>query len=74
MTKVQKRIYYADKEAVYENPDLLQRGDPQGDLPLREALCDFLRPAWETIRFCVRIQKDDAVSAWKNRCPIAAFP
>ena len=31
------------KEAVYENPDLLQRGHPQGDLPLRKALGDFLR-------------------------------
>ena len=30
------------KEAVYENPELLQRGHPQGDLPLREALADFL--------------------------------
>ncbi len=31
------------KEAVYQNPDLLQRGHPQGDLPLRQALVDFLR-------------------------------
>ena len=30
------------KEAVYENPDLLQRGHPQGDLPLRSALADLL--------------------------------
>ena len=30
------------KEAVYENPDLLQRGDPQGDLPFRAALADLL--------------------------------
>lgn len=31
------------KEVVYQNPDLLQPGDPQGDLPLRCALADFLR-------------------------------
>ncbi len=31
-----------NKEAVYENPDLLQRGHPQGDLPLRTALADLL--------------------------------
>ena len=31
-----------NKEAVYENPDLLQRGHPQGDLPLRTALADIL--------------------------------
>ena len=31
------------REAVYENPDLLQRGDGQGDWPLRAALADFLR-------------------------------
>jgi GntR family transcriptional regulator/MocR family aminotransferase len=30
------------KEAVYQNPELLQRGHPQGDLPLRAALADFL--------------------------------
>ena len=30
------------QEAVYENPDLLQRGHPQGDPGLREALCAFL--------------------------------
>lgn len=30
------------KEAVYENPDLLQPGHPQGDLPLRTALAQFL--------------------------------
>ena len=30
------------KEAVYENPELLQRGHPQGDLSLRTALTDFL--------------------------------
>lgn len=30
------------KEAVYENPELLQRGHPQGDLPLRTALAEFL--------------------------------
>ena len=30
------------KEAVYENPELLQRGHPQGDLPLRAALADLL--------------------------------
>lgn len=31
-----------NKEAVYENPDLLQRGHPQGDLPLRSALAHLL--------------------------------
>lgn len=31
------------KEAVYQNPDLLQRGHPQGDILLRQALVDFLR-------------------------------
>ena len=30
------------KEAVYQNPELLQRGHPQGDLPLRSALADLL--------------------------------
>ena len=30
------------KEAVYENPELLQRGHPQGDAPLRAALAEFL--------------------------------
>ena len=30
------------KEAVYENPGLLQRGHPQGDLPLRAALAELL--------------------------------
>ncbi len=30
------------REAL-KDPELLQRGDPQGDFPLREALCDFLR-------------------------------
>lgn len=30
------------REAL-KDPELLQRGDPQGDLPLREALCGFLR-------------------------------
>ena len=30
------------KEAVYENPGLLQRGDPQGDPPLRAALAELL--------------------------------
>ncbi len=30
------------KEAVYENPDLLQRGDGQGDWGLRGALANFL--------------------------------
>ena len=30
------------REAL-RDPELLQRGDPQGDLPLREALCDFLQ-------------------------------
>lgn len=30
------------KEAVYQNPELLQRGHSQGDAPLREALADFL--------------------------------
>lgn len=30
------------KEAVYQNPELLQRGHPQGDLPLRAALSEVL--------------------------------
>ena len=30
------------KEAVYENPGLLQRGHPQGDQPLRSALSELL--------------------------------
>ena len=30
------------KEAVYENPELLRQGHPQGDLPLRAALSDLL--------------------------------
>ena len=30
------------KEAVYQNPDLLQRGHPQGDLPFRAALAGLL--------------------------------
>ncbi|MBD5084450.1 MAG: PLP-dependent aminotransferase family protein [Clostridiales bacterium] len=30
------------KEAVYENPGLLQRGSPQGDAPLRTALAELL--------------------------------
>ena len=30
------------KEAVYENPDLLQRGDGQGDWALRGTLASFL--------------------------------
>ena len=30
------------KEAVYENPGLLQRGHPQGDEPLRAALAELL--------------------------------
>ena len=30
------------KEAVYENPGLLQRGSPQGDFPLRAALVELL--------------------------------
>lgn len=30
------------REAVYENPDLLQRGESQGDWGLRSALSDFL--------------------------------
>lgn len=30
------------QEAVYENPDLLQRGESQGDWALRAALADFL--------------------------------
>lgn len=30
------------REAVYENPDLLQRGEGQGDWALRAALADFL--------------------------------
>ena len=30
------------KEAVYENPGLLQRGRPQGDAPLRAALAELL--------------------------------
>lgn len=30
------------KEAVYENPGLLQRGSPQGDFPLRAALAELL--------------------------------
>ena len=32
----------ASREAVYENPDLLQRGEGQGDWSLRAALADFL--------------------------------
>lgn len=31
-----------NKEALYQNPDLLQSGHPQGDLPLRAALADLL--------------------------------
>lgn len=31
-----------NREAVYQHPELLQRGHRQGDLPLRETLCDFL--------------------------------
>ena len=31
-----------NREAVYEHPDLLQRGHPQGEPGLREALCAFL--------------------------------
>lgn len=31
------------KEVMYQNPDLLQRGDPQGDNCLRQSLCKFLR-------------------------------
>ena len=31
-----------NREVVYSSPELLQRGDRQGDLPLREALCAFL--------------------------------
>nr|WP_317413623.1 PLP-dependent aminotransferase family protein [uncultured Solibaculum sp.] len=31
------------KEVMYQNPELLQRGDPQGDHCLRESLCQFLR-------------------------------
>ena len=31
------------RDAVYQNPDLLQRGDPQGDRELRQVLCHFLR-------------------------------
>ena len=30
------------REAVYENPGLLQRGHPQGDAPLRAALAELL--------------------------------
>lgn len=30
------------KQVLYERPDLLQRGDPQGDMELREALASFL--------------------------------
>ena len=30
------------KETVYNNPQLLTRGEPQGDIELRQALCDFL--------------------------------
>ena len=30
------------KDTVYNNPRLLSRGDPQGDIELRSALCDFL--------------------------------
>ena len=30
------------KEVIYQSPELLQRGDRQGDLRLREALCGFL--------------------------------
>lgn len=31
-----------NKEVVYSSPQLMQRGDRQGDLELRAALCDFL--------------------------------
>lgn len=31
-----------NKEVVYSSPELLQRGDRQGDFKLRAALCDFL--------------------------------
>ena len=31
-----------NKEVVYSSPELLQRGDRQGDIALRSALCDFL--------------------------------
>ncbi len=31
------------KEVMYQNPELLQRGDAQGDDCLRESLCKFLR-------------------------------
>ena len=31
-----------NKEVVYSSPELLQRGDRQGDEPLRRALCEFL--------------------------------
>ncbi len=31
-----------NKEVVYSAPELLQRGDRQGDIALRTALCDFL--------------------------------
>lgn len=30
-----------NREVVYSSPELLQRGDMQGDLVLRQALCDF---------------------------------
>lgn len=30
------------KETLYERPELLQRGDPQGDEELRQTLCEFL--------------------------------
>ena len=30
------------KQVLYERPDLLNRGDPQGDIELREALASFL--------------------------------
>ena len=37
------------REVMYRNPDLLQKGENQGDLSLRQALCAFLRE-WRGVR------------------------